>query len=78
MIEFNFFETGTKRTINVKKNIVVALVIKGISFVISLLYVPLLLDCLDETKYGVWIALSSIIGWIGVADIGLGNGLKIN
>lgn len=77
MVEIkSFFTKGTERTIDAKKNIAIALLIKGLSFFVSLLYIPLLLNYLDETKYGIWVALSSIVAWISIADMGLGNGLK--
>ena len=49
---------------------------KGISILIGLLYVPLLLDYLDPERYGIWLTLSSILGWFEFFDIGLGNGLR--
>jgi len=38
--------------------------------------IPLTIDYLDTTRYGIWITLSSIIGWFGFFDIGLGHGLR--
>ncbi len=38
--------------------------------------VPLTLGYLEPSKYGIWLTLSSVIGWIGLLDIGLGNGLR--
>lgn len=46
------------------------------SIVIGLLFVPLVLNYLDEERYGIWITLSSIVGWFSFFDIGLGNGLR--
>lgn len=37
---------------------------------------PLLLDYLTQEKYGIWITLTSILGWFSFFDIGLGNGLR--
>jgi len=50
--------------------------LKGISIVIGIIYVPLLLDYLDNERYGIWLTLASIIGWFEFFDIGLGNGLR--
>jgi len=44
--------------------------------VISLLLVPLTIDYLNPTKYGIWITLMSVIAWFSFFDIGLGNGLR--
>ncbi len=34
------------------------------------------LGYLNETEYGIWLTLSSIVTWINFFDIGLGNGLR--
>lgn len=52
------------------------IVIKGISLLISLMYVPLLLHSLDSENYAIWLTLTSIVSWIVMFDIGLGNGLR--
>jgi O-antigen/teichoic acid export membrane protein len=49
---------------------------RGATFGLNLLLVPLSLQFLGTTDYGVWIALSSVVGWIGMLDIGIGNGLR--
>jgi O-antigen/teichoic acid export membrane protein len=68
--------TGHSRSIRAKKNIFASFGLKGISILISFLLVPLVLNYIDITKYGIWLTLSSIIGWFGFFDIGLGNGLR--
>ena len=52
------------------------LVLKGTSMGISLIYVPLLLNTLNTENYGIWLTLTSIVSWIAMLDIGLGNGLR--
>ena len=42
----------------------------------GLVLVPLTINYLNPTKYGIWITLSSVIGWFSFFDIGLGNGLR--
>ena len=34
------------------------------------------INYVNTTKYGIWLTLSSIIGWIGFFDLGLGNGFR--
>ena len=63
---------------SIKKNIVGGLLVKGLSIVINLLYVPLLIHYLDSERYGVWIALTSFLSWFQFFDIGIGNGLRNN
>jgi O-antigen/teichoic acid export membrane protein len=43
---------------------------------IGFIMVPLTIGYLNPTQYGIWITISSIIGWFGFFDIGLGNGLR--
>lgn len=72
----NFFSKGHERTLRAKKNIVASFIIKGLSIAIGLMLVPMTINYLDATRYGIWITLSSIIGWFGFFDIGLGHGLR--
>ena len=72
----NKFFSGHERSIKAKKNILSSFFLKGISILISLLLVPLTIDYLNPTKYGIWITLMSVISWFNFFDIGLGNGLR--
>lgn len=72
----NYFSSGHKRSIAAKKNIVGAIVIKGVSILISLLVVPLTINYVNTTNYGIWLALSSMIAWISFFDIGFTHGLR--
>ena len=67
---------GHYRSVNAKKNILASLVIRGCSIAISLVLVPLTIDYVNPTKYGIWLTLSSMISWFGFFDIGFGNGLR--
>lgn len=67
---------GSERTVKVKNNIVKMTLYKGISIIVSLVLVPLTLDYVDSSTYGIWLTLSSIVAWISFFDIGLNNGLK--
>lgn len=72
----DFFTSGHERSIKAKKNIFAAFLIKGGSIIISLFLVPLTIHYVTPNQYGIWITLSSIIGWLGFFDIGFGNGLR--
>lgn len=72
----NFFNKGHERSIKAKKNIAASFIIKGANIAIGLALVPLTIDYLNPTKYGIWITLSSIIAWVNFFDIGLGHGLR--
>lgn len=68
--------TGHNRSVKARKNILISFFIKGVSIVIGFIFVPLLINYLGTVEYGIWITLSSIVGWISYFDIGLGNGLR--
>ncbi len=71
-----FFTTGHERSLKAKKNIIASFIIKGLSIAVNFLLVPITLNYLNPTKYGIWITLYSIVGWFSFFDIGLGNGLR--
>jgi len=70
------FLQGHTRSVKAKKNILASLVLKGLSIVIGLVYVPLLLDVFDKERYGVWLTVSSMVLWFNFLDLGLGNGFR--
>lgn len=75
-IDFKSFFKSNDRSKNIKANVIGSIFLKGISIFFSLLIVPLTIDYISPYQYGVWITLSSIIGWLSFFDIGFGNGLK--
>jgi O-antigen/teichoic acid export membrane protein len=74
----NFFGSGSKhaRTANINKNIIFSFFLKGSSIVIGFMLVPLCLGYIDRTRYGVWLTVSSILGWFSFFEVGLGTGLR--
>lgn len=68
--------SGHERTVRAKKNILGLIVIRGLNIIIGLLIVPITIDYLNPTKYGIWITITSLVGWFSFFDIGLGNGLR--
>lgn len=70
------FFSGDSRTVLLKKNIIGTLVLKGISIIISFLIVPLTIDFVDSTQYGIWLTLSSLLAWFYFFDIGLTHGFR--
>ena len=57
-------------------NIISSFGAKGSSVLVSLLIVPMTINYVNATQYGIWLTLSSIISWIGFFDFGLGNGMR--
>ncbi len=72
----NFLVGGDERTSKMKRNTLSMLLIKGISIIISLAYIPMMLKYVDRADYGVLLTLTSIVHWVAMLDIGLGNGLR--
>lgn len=70
------FSQGNQRSVAVKKNIIGSLFLKGISIVVSMLLVPATIGYVNAELYGVWLTLSSMMIWLGFADIGFTQGLK--
>ena len=71
-----FFNKGHERTVLTKKNIVASFAIKGITILISLLLVPLTIHYANSERNGIWLTLYSMIMWLGLFDVGLGNGMR--
>jgi O-antigen/teichoic acid export membrane protein len=72
----NFFTKGHQRSLVAKKNIIGSLLIKGISIIIGLVLVPLTINYINPSQYGIWLTLSSMIAWISFFDIGFTHGLR--
>jgi O-antigen/teichoic acid export membrane protein len=71
-----FVNSGHNRSVQAKKNIISSFLIKGISICISLVLVPMLINYINASRYGIWLTLSSIVGWFSFFDIGLTQGLR--
>lgn len=46
------------------------------SMLVSFVYVPVVMGFLGIYKYGIWATLLNILSWVGMFDIGIGNGLR--
>ena len=72
----NKFFKGHGRTVKAKKNIIASFSIKGVSIIIGFLMIRITLNYLDQTKYGIWLTLTSFLTWFSFFEIGLGGGLR--
>lgn len=72
----SFFGGDNQRSVGVKRHIAASLLVKGGSMAINLALVPLTIHYVSVSNYGIWLTLSSIIGWLSFFDIGFGNGLR--
>ena len=64
------------RTRLLLKNVIASFFIKGWAACVTLIMVPLTLECLGSYQNGVWLTISSLLVWVDHMDIGLGNGLR--
>jgi len=72
----SLFKKGHERSVKAKRNILASFLVKGLSIAISLILVPLTIHYINPSRYGIWLTLSSIVGWLSFFDIGFGNGLR--
>ena len=75
---FIFIQNQKKddRSFQIYKSLFFSLVAQFGNILISLLLVPITLGYLDKDRYGIWLTLISIISWVYLLDVGLGNGLR--
>lgn len=58
-------------------NILLAFAVKGLSLLISTFSLPLYIKFFRQNEVlGVWYTVLSILSWINICDLGLGNGLR--
>ncbi len=72
----DFFSKGEKRTILLKRNVLGAFMLRGVDTLLGFVRVPLIISFLSVSEYGIWLTLSSVIGWFVFFDVGLSSGLK--
>lgn len=62
---------------NVMANILYAFIIKGFSLFVSLFSMPLYIKYFnDDSVLGLWYTILSVLSWINICDLGLGNGMR--
>lgn len=71
-----FLNQGNARTLAAKKNVIASFMVKIISMAISFIIVPLTINYINPTQYGIWLTLTSMVGWVSLFDVGLTQGLR--
>ncbi len=66
---------GQRRYVRIAQAAAAALAGKGVSAVVGFISVPLTVGYLGSERYGVWITISTLLAWLNIADLGLGNSL---
>ena len=59
-----------------RANIAWAMTSRLVSIVVAVLSVPLLLSLLGTDRYGIWVTLTSLVAFISLLDLGVGNSLR--
>ena len=70
------FQNTDGRSKKMYKNTAAMMLLKGASILISLMTAPIMLHHVNRADYGVLLTLTSIVSWVGMMDVGLGNGLR--
>jgi len=73
---FTYLGQRGERSKKVTGNILVSFGVKGLSILVGLVLVPMTINYIDPVQYGIWLTISSIVGWMYFFDIGMGNGLR--
>jgi len=71
-----FLNQGNARTLAAKKNVIASFLVKIFSMAISFVIVPLTINYINPTQYGIWLTLTSMVGWVSLFDVGLTQGLR--
>lgn len=58
------------------KNILISLFVRVANIVSSLLVLPLTISYVNPTRYGIWLSISTVVGWVYFFDLGLGSGFR--
>ncbi|MDP4206133.1 MAG: polysaccharide biosynthesis protein [Bacteroidota bacterium] len=75
-IFYSLIRSDNKRSFELKKNVVLGFGIKGISIILGIIFVRIVIDYVDASRYGIWLTISSLVSWFGFFDIGLTQGLR--
>lgn len=71
-----YLNFSNERSRKIAKNVGLSFLIKVFNIVVGLLLLPMTINYVNPVQYGIWLTLSSIIGWMSFFDVGLGNGLR--
>lgn len=68
--------SGSERTKQIKKNVMLSSILRIISISVSLLIVPATINYVNSERYGIWLALSSVISILSYFDFGFAHGFR--
>lgn len=67
---------GDERSKLIVKNVILSMSMKMMNVICALLLVPITINYVNSDRYGVWLTLSTVVGWITFFDLGLGHGFR--
>ena len=65
-----------ERSSLLRKNVLMALAVKAGSICCTMVLVPMTIDFVNPTQYGIWLTISSVVMWMQFFDVGFSNGLR--
>ncbi len=68
-------ERSSERNRRAVASSIAGLALRGSSFVVVLISVPLTLDLLGPVRFGMWMTIASVVALLGATDLGIGNGV---
>lgn len=71
-----YLEKDNPRSRKLVSNIISTLAVKILNIATGLILIPLTISFVSPVQFGIWLTISSIVGWMSFFDIGLGNGLR--
>lgn len=72
----SLMKSESERSETTKRNLLILVVVRGLSVGLSFAIIPLTINLVGVSEYGIWLALTSIIAWMSLFDVGLANGLR--
>lgn len=67
---------GSERGALLRQNVLMGMGVKVGSIVCSLVLVPMTINFVNKTQYGIWLTISSMVTWMAFFDVGFSNGLR--
>jgi O-antigen/teichoic acid export membrane protein len=71
-------QRSSERNRRVVASAIAGLAVRGSSFVVVLISVPLTLGFLGPVRFGMWMTIASVVALLGATDLGIGNGVLNN
>ncbi len=71
-----FLERGHARSVKAKKNVLLSILSRAVGMIVGFIYFPISLAYLGQSRFGLFLTLTSMVDWFKDFDAGIGNGLR--